>query len=73
MRDRVFSMMQQTLESTASFMICVKQECTYQGVDATTTYHALISKLDINMRALLDNVQVNKRSNGGVVSCGQMW
>ena len=37
----------------------------YQGVDITTTYHAFVSKLDINMRALLDNVQANKRANGG--------
>ena len=36
-----------------------------QGVDLTTTYHAFVSKLDINMRALLDNVQVNIRANGG--------
>ena len=37
----------------------------YQGVIVTTTYHAFMSKLDINMKALLDNVQVNKRANGG--------
>ena len=28
----------------------------YQGVDITTIHHAFMSKLDINMRALLDNV-----------------
>ena len=32
----------------------------YQGVDIATTYHAFISKSDINMRALLESVQVNK-------------
>ena len=37
----------------------------YQGVDVTTTYHAFVSKLDINMPALLDIVQVNIRANGG--------
>ena len=37
----------------------------YQGVDVTTTYHAFVSKLDINMQTLLDNVQVNKGANGG--------
>ena len=37
----------------------------FQGVDATTTYHAFVSRLDINILSLLDNVQVNKRANGG--------
>ena len=34
-------------------------------VDVTTIYHAFVSKLDVNIQALLDNVQVNKRANGG--------
>ena len=37
----------------------------YQGVDVATTYHAFTSGLDINMRSLLGNVQMNKRANGG--------
>ena len=57
--------MQRALESTAPFMICMEQEHMYQGVDITTTYYAFVSKLDINIRALLDNVQANKRANGG--------
>ena len=31
----------------------------------STTYHAFMSRLDINMWSLLDNVQVNKRAIGG--------
>ena len=65
MRDRFFSLMQQALESTASFVISMEQERMYLGVDVATTYHAFMSKLDINMQALLDNVKVNKRVNGG--------
>ena len=42
-------MMQQALESTASFVICVEQKRMWQGVDVATTYHAFVSKLDINM------------------------
>ena len=34
------------------------------GVDVTTTYHAFVSKVDINIWLLLNNVQVNRRSNG---------
>ena len=37
----------------------------YLGVDVATTYHAFMSKLDINMQALIDNVKVNKRINDG--------
>ena len=58
-------MMQQALESTVSFVVHVEQECIYQGVDIATTYHALVSKSDINMWSLLDNVQINKKVNGG--------
>ena len=58
-------MTQQALESTVSFVTHMEQEHMYQGLDIATTYHAFVSKLDINMRALLDNVQVNKRLNGG--------
>ena len=36
-----------------------------QGVDATTTYHTFVSKIDINIWSLLDNVRLNKRSNSG--------
>ena len=57
--------MQQASESTASFVICIEQERMCQGVDIATTYHAFMSKLDINMWALLDNVQVNERVNCG--------
>ena len=35
------------------------------GIDFATTYNTFVSKLDINMKALLDNVQANKRVNGG--------
>ena len=35
-----------------------------QGLDFTITYHAFVSKLDIGMQSLLDNVRVNKRFNG---------
>ena len=48
--------MQQALENTLSFVICIEQERMYQGVDVTTTYHAFVSKLDINMQDLLVNV-----------------
>ena len=65
MRDRFFSMKYQALESTASFVICMKQEHISQGVDIATTYHAFVRKLDINIQALLDNVQVIKRARGG--------
>ena len=65
MRDRGFSITQQASESTALFVIYVEQECIYQGVDVATTYHALVTKLDINMQAPLDNVQVSKRVNNG--------
>ena len=34
-------------------------------MDVTTTYHAFMNKLDINMQSLLDNMRVNKRANGG--------
>ena len=57
--------MHQALESTASFMICMEQEYIYHGVDVTTTYHSFVSKFDIHMQALLDNVQVDKRANSG--------
>ena len=36
----------------------------HQGVGDTTNYHAFVSRLDIKMQSLLDNVQVNKRANG---------
>ena len=44
-------------------MICVGQGCIYQGMDITTTIQAFVSKLDNNMRYLLDNVKMNKRAN----------
>ena len=50
----------------ASLIIRMEQEHMYQGVDISTTYHAFVSRLDINIWSLLDNVQVNKRANGGV-------
>ena len=34
------------------------------GVDITATYHAFVSKVDINIWLLLNNVQVNRRFNG---------
>ena len=37
----------------------------HQRIDINTTYHAFMSRLDINMRSLLDIVQVTKRANGG--------
>ena len=43
----------------------------WQGVDVTTTYHAFVSKLDVNMWSLLDNVRVNKRANGRVSPMGR--
>ena len=64
MRDWFFTMTQQALESTASFMIYMEQEHIHQGVDVTTIYHAFVIRLDINMQCLLDNVQVNKGANG---------
>ena len=42
----------------------------HHGVDTTTTYHALIGRLDNNMWSLLNNVQVNNRANCGV---SLMW
>ena len=65
MRDRFFSLIQQASESTALFVICMEQEHMCLVVDIATTYHAFVSKLDINILALLDNVQVNKRVGGG--------
>ena len=65
MRDKFFPIMQQVSESTASFMICIEQEYIYQGLDITTTYYAFLSKLDITMQALLDNVQVNISAKSG--------
>ena len=53
------------MEGTTSFVIHVEQECICWGVDITTTYHAFVGKLDINMHFLLNNVQVNKWANGG--------
>ena len=58
-------MMQQASKRTVPFMIRMEKEQTRHGVDTTTTYHAFMSKFDIDMRALLDNVQVHKRANGG--------
>ena len=49
-------MTQQDLESTALFVIYVQQECMYQGVDVATTYLDFVSKLNITMQALVDNV-----------------
>ena len=46
-------------------MIHIEQEYMCHRLDVTTTYYPFVSKLDINMQALLDNVQVNKRANGG--------
>ena len=61
-------MAQQAWESIASFVIHVEWEHIHQGVEVTTTYHAFVSRLGIIMQYLLDNIQVNKRANGGVVS-----
>ena len=36
-----------------------------QVVDVTAMYHAILSRLSINIRSLLDNMRVNKRPNGG--------
>ena len=58
-------MTQQASESTVLFVTHMEQERMYQGLDVATTYHAFVSKLDINIQALLDNVQVNKRVNSG--------
>ena len=58
-------MIKQALESTALFIICIEQKRMCLGVGIATTYYAFVSKLDINMQALIDNVQVNKRVNGG--------
>ena len=57
--------MQQASESIASFVIHMEQEQMHQGVDVTTTHHPFLSRLDINMQSLLDNVQVTKRASGG--------
>ena len=46
-------------------MIHVEWEHMYWGVDVITTYHTVVSKLNINMWSMLDNIQVSKRANGG--------
>ena len=58
-------MMQLALENTAPFVICVVQEYMHQGVGISTIYHAFVSRIDVNMQSLLDNIQLNKRANGG--------
>ena len=73
MRDRFFPMMQQASESTASFIIHMEQEYIYKGLGVTTTYYAFVSRLDNNIPSLLDNIQVNKRANGGGSFTWQMW
>ena len=35
-----------------------------QGLDVTTIYYTFVSKLDISMRSLVDNISVNKRASG---------
>ena len=37
----------------------------WQGVDVTTTHRAFVSKLDINLWSMLDNLRLKKRANGG--------
>ena len=47
-------------------MIYIEQEYICQRVGITTTYHAFVSRLYINIQSLWDNVQVNKRVNYAV-------
>ena len=35
------------------------------GIDAETTYHAFVHKLDMGVRALLESVRLHKRAAGG--------
>ena len=42
----------------------MEEEQIWQEVDVTTTYHILVSKLDVNMWSLLDIMRINKRANG---------
>ena len=36
-----------------------------QGMGVTTTYNTFISKLDVDIQSLLENLRVSKRANGG--------
>ena len=45
----------------------------WQGVGISTIYHAFVSKLDISMQSLRDNVRVNKRADcGGSITWADM-
>ena len=35
------------------------------GIDAGTTYHAFVHKLDLGVRALLESVRLHKHATGG--------
>ena len=49
----------------ARFMLRVKQSRMQLGIDAETTYHAFVHKLDMCVRALLESVHLHKQAAGG--------
>ena len=46
-------------------MLRVEQGRMQLGIDAGTTYHAFVHKLDVGVRALLESVRLHKRATGG--------
>ena len=57
-------MMVQEGESTARFLIQVKQARRAVNTSLVTVYHTFIHKLDESVQLLLDNLRLNECANG---------
>ena len=49
----------------AKFMLRVEQLRMQLGIDAKTTYHAFVYKLDVGVQVLLESVRLHKQAAGG--------
>ena len=65
LKERFYTMQVQAAEIMARFVLRVEQSRMQLSIDAETTYHLFVHKLDMSVRALLESVQLHKQAVGG--------
>ena len=63
--ERFYTRYVQGSESMARFVLRVEQLQMQLGIDAETTYHAFVHKLDMGAWVLLESVLLHKQAVGG--------
>ena len=60
LKERFYAMQVQAAESTARFVLRVEQSWMQLDIDAKTTYHAFVHKINIGVWVLLESVRLHK-------------